>query len=60
MTGATIAQLIIALGPKALEVIVELARIWNKTLTVDEVQAVCAKSEKSYEAYIAEAKAANV
>jgi len=56
MTGSIIAQLIIALGPSALGLIQDLANVWNKELTVEEVIALCKKSEKSYDDYIAEAK----
>jgi hypothetical protein len=51
--------LIIALGPTALDLIQKLAAIWSKpSLTVDEVVALCAPAKKSYDDYIAEAKAA--
>ncbi len=57
MTAATIAQLIIALGPVALQLIPDLAAIWSKpALTVDEVVAFCGKAKKTYDEYIAEAK----
>lgn len=58
MTGSMIAQLIIALGPTALKLIQDLASVWSKELTVDEVVAICEKAQKSYDAYIAEAQAA--
>lgn len=58
MNAALIAQLIIALGPVALKLIPELAGLWQKgALTVEEVTAFCARSQKSYDDYIAEAKA---
>lgn len=58
MSGPLIAQLIIALGPVALQLIPQLAAIWSKpTLTLEEVNAFCAKAQKSYDDYIAEAKA---
>jgi len=61
MTPLMIVNLIIALGPTALELIQKLAAIWSKpSLTVDEVVALCAPAKKSYDEYIAEAKAALV
>jgi len=57
MTGAMIAQLIIALGPVALSLIPKLAAIWTTALTQAQVEAFCALAEKDYDAYIAEAKA---
>lgn len=59
MTAATIAQLIIALGPVALELIPKLASIWTKpSLTLEEVNALCAPAKASYDTYIANARAA--
>jgi hypothetical protein len=58
MTGAMIAQLIIALGPVALELIPKLIAIWSTQLTVDQVNSLCAVTKKSYDEYIAAAKAA--
>ena len=59
MSAALIAQLIIALGPTALKLIQELVAVWEKpTLTVDEVQGICARAQTSYDAYITAAKAA--
>lgn len=52
-----IAQLIIALGPVALKLIPELTSIWSTTLTAEQVNAFCDRSKKSYDEYIAEAKA---
>jgi hypothetical protein len=58
MNAALIAQLIIALGPTALELIQKLAAIWSKPeLTVAEVIELCAPAKKSYDAYLAEAAA---
>lgn len=58
MSAAIIAQLIIALGPAALELIPKLQALWSKPeLTTDEVLALCAPAKKSYDAYIAEARA---
>lgn len=52
-----IVQLIIALGPAALDLIPKLAAIWGKAMTVEEVVALCGPAKKSYDDYIAEAKA---
>lgn len=57
MTGYQIAQLIIALGPAAFRLIPSLMTIWNKELTPEEVIQYVSLSEKSYDTYIAEAKA---
>lgn len=59
MSAALIAQLIIALGPVALDLIPKLIAIWNKpSLTPEEVTELCSVAKKSYDDYIAEAKAA--
>ena len=58
MTAAMIVQLILALGPAALDLIPRLTAIWSKpALTVDEVIALCAPARKSYDEYAAEARA---
>lgn len=58
MNASIIAQLVIALGPVALELIPKLAAIWNTpALTPDEITALCAPAKKSYDEYIANAKA---
>lgn len=57
MTGQQIAQLIIALGPAALRLIPSLVTIWNRELSVEEVIQYVSLAEKSYDTYIAEAKA---
>ncbi len=58
MSAALIAQLIIALGPPAFQLIQDLMAVWNKpTLTVDEVTTITNKAKKSYDDYIAEARA---
>ena len=58
MTAPLIAQLIVQLGPTALNLIQDLIAVWEKpALTVDEVKAIVGKAQKSYEDYIAEAKA---
>lgn len=56
MTGAVIAQLIIALGPAALKLIPELAKVWTTTLTLDQVNTYCDLAQKSYDDYIKEAQ----
>ena len=58
MTAAMIAQLVIALGPVALDLIQDLVSVWNKpSLTPEEVLAIVSKTKKSYDDYITEAKA---
>lgn len=58
MSPATIAQLIIVLGPPALELISRLSAVWNKPeLTAEEVEALIAPVKKSYDEYIAAARA---
>lgn len=53
MPANVIAQLIIALGPVALELIPKLAAVWSKPeLTADEVLKICEVSEKTYEEYV--------
>ncbi len=57
MNAATIAQLVIALGPVALDLIPKLAAIWHKPdLSSDEVLALCQPAKKSYDEYQAEAR----
>jgi hypothetical protein len=57
MTAPVIAQLIIALGPTALELIPKLAATWTKEeLTVEEILAMCAPAKKSYDQYLIEAR----
>ncbi len=56
MSAAIIAQLVIALGPPALQLIQDLIALWNKpALTNDEVIALCSKAQKSYDDYIKDA-----
>ena len=57
MTGAMIAQLIIALGPVALNLIPKLVAIWSTPLTQAQVSVFCDLAQKDYDTYIAEAKA---
>lgn len=59
MTAALIAQLIVALGPTALDLIPKLTALWQApSLTLDQVIALCAPAKESYDAYITAAKAA--
>lgn len=54
-----ITQLIIAFGPGAIDLIQKLIEVWDKpSLTVQEVQDICAVAKKSYQSYIEDAKAA--
>ena len=58
MSAALIAQLIVALGPTALNFIPQLAAVWNTpTLTIDQVNSLCAVAKTSYDQYRADAKA---
>mgnify|MGYP001175420853 CR=1 FL=1 len=57
MTGAMIAQLIVALGPVALTLIPKLVAIWSTPLTQAQVDDFCDLALKDYDTYIAEAKA---
>lgn len=58
MTALMIAQLIIQLGPTALNLIQDLSAVWHKPeLTPEEVATICGKAQKSYDQYIAEARA---
>lgn len=56
MTGAMIAQLIVAFGPSAIQLIQELVQIWSKEMTPEEVVAFCNRAQKGYDSYIEEAK----
>ncbi len=56
MTGAELAQLIIMLGPVALDLAPKLAAVWTTNLTPEQVNEYCNYSKKAYETYIAEAK----
>jgi len=59
MSAAIITQLILTLGPTALELIPKLSAVWHKdSLTLDEVNQLCAVSQTSYEKYRADAKSA--
>lgn len=53
MNAALITQLIIAIGPAALELIPKLTELWTKPeLSLDEVKTLCAPARKSYEEYV--------
>lgn len=57
MTAQLIAQMVVALGPAALEFVQRLASVWSKdALTAEEVASICSSARKSYEDYIAEAR----
>lgn len=59
MTAATIAQLIIVLGPTALDLIPKLHAVWSKPeLTPEEVLELCSVAKKRYDDYMAEGRAA--
>jgi hypothetical protein len=51
MTGAQLAALIIQLGPIALDWAGDLAEVWNKDMTPEEVRAFCLGKRKSYDEY---------
>lgn len=52
MTPAIIVQLIVALGPTALELIPKLAAVWKKEdLTPEEVAELCKVARRPYEYY---------
>ena len=53
MTGREIVQLLIRLGPIAFDWLLELHAIWNKELTVEELEAFVKSHRKSYDDYIA-------
>lgn len=55
MTGEVIAGLLIKFGPIAFEWIKSLAKIWSKTMTPDDLDALINGFSKDYESYIANA-----
>lgn len=58
MNAAILAQLLIALGPTALELAPKLASIWTQAdLTIAEVTDICKAARKSYDEGLAAAKA---
>ncbi len=59
MSAAIITQLIIAIGPVALDLIPKLAALWSApSLTLEQVVGLCEPAKKSYDDYIAAARAA--
>lgn len=56
MTPAQITQLILILGPPALELVQKLAALWDQELTPDQVKELCEPARKSYDQFIQEAK----
>lgn len=61
MSAALIANLIIALGPTALDLIPKLAAVWDSQgLTVAQVNDLCSVAKTSYDTYRNAAKAAAV
>lgn len=59
MDAKTFAGLLLLFGPGAIQLIQQLVALWSKpALTVDEVMALCATAQKSYDQYLAEARAA--
>lgn len=57
MNAATIAQLIIVLGPVALDLIPKLRAVWDRPeLTAQEITDLCAPAKKSHDQYILEAR----
>lgn len=58
MSAAMVAQLLIAFGPGAIDLIKQLVTLWQKpSLSVDEVNNLCNLAKKSYDDYMAAAKA---
>jgi hypothetical protein len=58
MTAGLIAQLILALGPVALELIPKLQKLWTKpSLTDQEVIDLCEPTKIAYDEYIATERA---
>ena len=58
MNPLMIAQLLIAIGPAALDLIPKLAALWNgPALTEQQIIDLCVPAKKSYDDYIANAKA---
>lgn len=59
MTALQITQLIISIGPAALQLIQDLTAVWSSpSLTPDQINTILSKAQTSYDAYIAQAKAA--
>lgn len=57
MPAPVLAQLLITFGPKAIDLIKQLAAVWSKpSLSVEEVIKYCDLAKKTYDEYIADAK----
>ncbi len=52
MTGAVLAQLLVRFGPIALDWASDLAEVWSKEMSKEEVKAWCAARRKTYDEYI--------
>lgn len=52
MTGAQIALMLVKFGPIALSWLEELADIWTKEMTPEELKAFVKSRRKSYDEYI--------
>lgn len=57
MTGSDIALLFARLGPLAAQLLLDLADVWNKEMTPEELKAFCVKFRKSEEDYVAAERA---
>jgi hypothetical protein len=57
MTGAAIAQLLIALGPSAIGLINTLIANWSTPMTPDQVRAALAPVAQTYDDYLKWAQA---
>lgn len=57
MTGSDIAMLFARLGPLAAQLLLDLADVWSKEMSADELKAFCLKFRKSEEAYVEAEKA---
>jgi hypothetical protein len=54
MTGAMIAELILRLGPVALDLVEQLASVWSKEMTPEELIALVKSHRKSAQQYLDE------
>lgn len=52
MTGAALTGLLIKFGPIALDWAAELASVWSKEMTPEEVEAFCLPKRKAYDQFI--------
>lgn len=58
MNAQLIAQLVLALGPAGLTLARDLASVWTtKDLPAANVDEICSRAAKPYDAYIAEGRA---